>query len=332
MNSHMKNHKENAQNGTNLSQGSSASASDIEQGLGRIRVIETGDGLVMTHFVTARERFYSEYSKFAVKTAQSTVEMCRVVYEAKKSLQKSEYDHFLKEIGRKTEDSTIRKHLAIGERYDDLIAYTNLLPSSWTSIYEITQLPAESFMAMVTLGESMANLTGADIKRLKSVNSSDKTVDSTAPSMPSTTVKKSVAAACSTNDSEQSLDDISTDATVDAADGAVADHKTVSATSDTICADSEDSDRSSDDSDSSDNESAQQATSSLIERVSQDSILSAAEDDLDVNDDDEPFELFIRFSSKPCVDAMYAIVKSAESICYKQHIDVVFSSVSKTVA
>ena len=116
------------QNGTNLSQGSSASASDIEQGLGRIRVIETGDGLVMTHFVTARERFYSEYSKFAVKTAQSTVEMCRVVYEAKKSLEKSEYDSFLRDIGRKTEDSTIRKYLAIGERYDKLIQYTNLLP------------------------------------------------------------------------------------------------------------------------------------------------------------------------------------------------------------
>jgi hypothetical protein len=121
---------------------------------------------VITHHITARERFFSEYSKFAVKTAQSTVEMCRVVYEAKKSLQKSEYDSFLLDIGRKTEDSTIRKYLAVGERYDDLIAYTNLLPASWTSIYEITQLPAESFMAMVTLGESMANLTGAQLKRL----------------------------------------------------------------------------------------------------------------------------------------------------------------------
>ena len=323
---------ENVQNGTNLIQGSRASASDIEQGIGRIRVIETGDGLVMTHFVTARERFYSEYSKFAVKTAQSTVEMCRVVYEAKKSLDKSEYASFLQDIGRKTEDSTIRKYLAIGERYDDLIAYTNLLPSSWTSIYEITQLPAESFMAMVAMGESMANLTGADIKRLKSVNSSDKTVDSTAPSMPSTTVKKSVAAASSTNDSEQSLDDISTDATVDAPDSAVADHKTVLATPDTICADSDDPDRSSDDSVASDNEFAQQATSTLIERASQSENLSAEKDDLDVNDDDEPFELFIRFPSKPSVDALYSIVKSVESICYKHRIDVVFSSASKTVA
>ena len=107
--------------------------------------------------------------KFAVKTAQSTVEMCRVIYEAKESLDKSEYASFLKDIGRKPDDSTVRKYLAIGERYADLIAYANLLPSSWTSIYEITQLPADSFMAMVATGESMANLTGAQLKLLKGV-------------------------------------------------------------------------------------------------------------------------------------------------------------------
>jgi hypothetical protein len=312
---------ENVQNGTNLSQGNSASASDIEQGLGRIRVIETGDGLVMTHFVTARERFYSEYSKFAVKTAQSTVEMCRVVYEAKKSLDKSEYASFLQDIGRKTEDSTIRKYLAIGERYDDLIAYTNLLPASWTSMYEVIQLPAESFMAMVTLGESMANLTGAQIKRLKSVNTSDKTVDSTVPSMPSTTVKKSASAASSTNDSEQSLDNISTDATVDAADGTFAAQKTVSATSDTICADSDDPDRSSDDSLASDNEFAEQATSSLIERVSQNSNLSIKDDDLEVDAKDQPYELIIRFNSRPSDDAAHAIVEALFSVFSKHRVD-----------
>ena len=315
---------ENVQNGTNLSQGNCASAAYIEQGLGRIRVIETGDGLVMTHFVTARERFFSEYSKFAVKTAQSTVEMCRVVYEAKKSLQKSEYDSFLLDIGRKTEDSTIRKYLAIGERYDDLIAYTNLLPACWTNMYEVIQLPAESFMAMVTLGESMANLTGAQIKRLKGVNASNNTVKSTVPTMPSTNVKRSVSV--DTNESEQSVGSDSTDSTVESTDSLISAHTTDSASSEAISRDDEDSDSSSD------NEFAQQATSSLLERVSQNANLTVETDDLDVVDEDEPFELFIRFPSKPSVDALYAIVKSVESICYKHRIDVVFSSVSKTVA
>jgi len=311
----------NAQNRKNLSQGSSASASDIEQGLGHIRVIETGDGLVMTHFVTARERFYSEYSKFAVKTAQSTVEMCRVVYEAKKSLEKSEYDSFLRDIGRKTEDSTIRKYLAIGERYDDLIAYTNLLPASWTSIYEITQLPPESFMAMVAMGESMANLTGADIKRLKSVNSSDKTIDLIVPSMPSTTVKRSVIASSSTDESDPSVDEISTDATVGAEGVVVAALTTVSATSESISTDSDDPVHSSDDSDLSANEFAEQATSSLIERVSQNSNLTTKDDDLDVDEKDQPYELIIRFNSRPSDAAAHAIVEALFSVFSKHRVE-----------
>jgi len=313
MNSHMKNYKENVQNVTNLSQGSSASASDIEQGLGRIRVIETGDGLVMTHFVTARERFYSEYSKFAVKTAQSTVEMCRVVYEAKKSLDKSEYVSFLQDIGRKTEDSTIRKYLAIGERYDDLIAYTNLLPSSWTSIYEITQLPAESFMAMVAMGESMANLTGADIKRLKSVNSSDKTVDSTLPSMPSTNVKRSVSV--DTNESEQSVGSDSVSAVVESTDALISAQTTDSASSDAISRDDEAADSSSD------NEFAQQATSSLLERVSQNTIATADVSLSAEEEADEPYELIIRFNSRPSDEAAHAIVDALLSVLSKHRVN-----------
>ena len=166
----MKNHKENVQNGTTMDHDSYASMSDIEQGLGQIRVLETNDGLVVRHFVSARERFFSEYSKFAVKTAQSTVEMCRVIFEAKKSLEKSEYIRLLNDVGHKSEDSTIRKYLAIGGRYDDLIACTDLLPSSWTSIHKITQIPAESFMAMVATGNSMVNLTGAQIKILVDIS------------------------------------------------------------------------------------------------------------------------------------------------------------------
>ncbi len=54
--------------------------SEFDSNLGQIRVLETESGIVITHHVTERERLYSEYSNFAVKTAQATVEMCRVVY------------------------------------------------------------------------------------------------------------------------------------------------------------------------------------------------------------------------------------------------------------
>ena len=311
------------QNGTTMDHDGDVSISDIEQGLGQIRVFETENEIVVTHYVSARERFFSEYSKFAVKTAQSTVEMCRVIYEAKESLEKSEYASFLKDIGRKPDDSTVRKYLAIGERYDDLIAYANLLPSSWTSIYVITQLPADSFMAMVATGESMANLTGAQLKLLKGIDSSTKpsTPDSSSVSltMPSANVKKSVTASSSTNVSEQSADSDNTDATVDAADGAVAAHTTVSASCDAI---------------STDDKFAQQATSSLLERVSQNANLTVEADDLEVVDEesDQPYDIVIKFNSRPSDIARHAIVDALLSVFRKHNVDAeVVSAKEQTV-
>ena len=138
----------------------------IDGNLGQIRVLETENGIVVEHHVTERERLYSEYSNFAVKTAQSTIEMCRVVYEAKTSLTKDEYLTFLKDIGHKSETSTIRKYLAIGEQYDKLIQYTDLLPNSWTSIYTITQLSSETFDALAMTDTDMSVMSGKQIKSL----------------------------------------------------------------------------------------------------------------------------------------------------------------------
>ena len=141
-----------------------------DSNLGQIRVLDTDIGITISHYVAARERFYSEYSKFAVKTAQSTVEMCRVVFEAKNSLSNSDYTKFLSDIGHKGETSTIRKYLAIGEQYDRLIQYANLLPNSWTSIYTLTQLSPETFDALTSTDTDMSKLSGKEIKTLLDLN------------------------------------------------------------------------------------------------------------------------------------------------------------------
>jgi hypothetical protein len=152
---------ENVLNGT---------CSEFDSKLGQIRVIETNDGLTIEHHVTERERLYSEYSNFAVKTAQSTVEMCRVVFEAKKSLSSSEYLEFLNDVGHKGETATIRKYLAIGAQYEKLIQCTNLLPNSWTSIYTITQLSSDTFDALAATDTDMSKMSGKEIKTLLDLN------------------------------------------------------------------------------------------------------------------------------------------------------------------
>ncbi len=175
--------------------------SGFDSNLGQIHVLETKSGLVIKHHVTERERLYSEYSNFAVKTAQSTVEMCRVVYEAKNELSSSEYSEFLNDIGHKGETSTIRKYLAIGSQYDKLIQYTNLLPNSWTSIYTITQLSSDTFDALAATDTDMSKMSGKEIKSLL-----DMSKPKTSASSSSASVKTSVAASQSvaTSDTQPS--------------------------------------------------------------------------------------------------------------------------------
>lgn len=188
---------------------------EIDPNLGQIRVVETENGLVIKHHVTERERLYSEYSNFAVKTAQSTVEMCRVVYEAKKGLSSSEYLEFLSDIGHKGETSTIRKYLAIGEQYDKLIQYTNLLPNSWTSIYTITQLGSDTFDALAATDTDMSKMSGKEIKSLlelskptapKSTASSASVKSSAVASQTVTAAPKSSDATASTNDQSEEVE------------------------------------------------------------------------------------------------------------------------------
>lgn len=165
---------------------------EFDSNIGQIRVLETESGLVIKHHVTERERLYSEYSNFAVKTAQATVEMCRVVYEAKNELSSSEYSEFLKDIGHKSETSTIRKYLAIGAQYDKLIQYTNLLPNSWTSIYSITQLSSDTFDALAATDTDMSKMSGKEIKSLLDMSKPKPSKSSASSS--SSSVKSSVVA------------------------------------------------------------------------------------------------------------------------------------------
>ena len=268
------------------------------QAIGRIRVLEDDNNIVISHVITQREHFVSQYSHFAVKTAQSTVEMCRVVHEAKVNLLKDEFLAFCADIGHKSEDSTIRKYLAIGERYDKLIQYTNLLPSSWTSIYEITQIPSDVFDALVSTGSSMANLKGAQIKLLKDAN------------------KKSDAATTATTTATTTAASTAIDATAaTTADTAAVATPTTASTAATTTTDTTAADLA----------HAQQATASLLERVAH---TANAEANVASGDDlaDEPYVVVIRFRTRPSEAATFAMLDAITSVISKHRIDAEITS------
>jgi hypothetical protein len=237
-----------------------------------------------TAFMSSIDRYISEYQLFAVKTAQSTLEMCRVVHEAKESLVKDEFAKFCNHIAQKAENSTIRKYLAIGERYQQLIDCAELLPNSWTSIYLITQIPADTFNALVATSSDMSRFTGKDIQKL--IDGSKTT---------SAQADESSTAADSTDISADVSADASSDASSDAADAST---QTSSSADDDAY--------------------AKKATDQMINHVS--SRISSSDFD-DDNDDQSPYEVIIRFSHRPSDDAINEVVKSLFAIREKYELE-----------
>ena len=100
------------------------------------------------------------------KTARATLEMCRVVYEAHKTLDNYEFANFCREIGLKDWSSTVRKFIAIGKVYPRFIQYADQLPASWTSIYLITQIPADTFNECLEKSYPLTSLKGRELSDL----------------------------------------------------------------------------------------------------------------------------------------------------------------------
>jgi hypothetical protein len=107
------------------------------------------------------------------RTAVASLQMCRVVYEANKCLTDYEFDEFCKNIGYVPKSSTIRKFLVIGKVYPRLIKYADQLPAAWTSIYALTQMPADDFERCIEDGYPLCDLSTSEIdamvKRTRSV-------------------------------------------------------------------------------------------------------------------------------------------------------------------
>ena len=113
-----------------------------------------------------RKEYVAAFKAGVEKTARSTLEMCRVVYEAEQSLDKFQFKSFCEEVGLKDYSSTVRKFSAIGRVYPRFIQYVDQLPASWTNIYLITQIPADAFEECLTKGYALNKLTGSKLDEL----------------------------------------------------------------------------------------------------------------------------------------------------------------------
>ena len=293
------------------------------QDIGRIRVIETETGIEVKYHITDRERFFSQYSLFAVKTAQSSVEMGRVVFEAKEELSRDEFSNFCNDIGHKGEDSTVRKYLAIGAAYERLIQYADKLPNSWTSIYTLTQIPSETFNALGQVGECFAKLSGKQIKALVEINTDNKKAPSTdATSTAETTsevVSSETPTTSSAEDTNKSLESNS-ETSCDVID-------VVTASTEEISSDVDSSNLSTNDDseDESVSEAAVVKANALLEHVTTTASTSMKVED-EVGDEFQPYELLLCFNSMPSDEAKQYLVDCIYTLKSKYRVDIELKS------
>jgi hypothetical protein len=113
-----------------------------------------------------RDQYVDLFKKREASTAEATLAMCRVVYEAKQMLNSADFQTFCKKIGQRDEGSTIRKFIAIGKVQPRLIAFANQLPVAWSNIYALTQIPADDFEQIVKTGRSLRDIKGKELKAL----------------------------------------------------------------------------------------------------------------------------------------------------------------------
>lgn len=121
-----------------------------------------------------RAHYVAAFKRGVEKTARATLEVCRVVYEASRALDSYQFQNFCVEVGYRDSSSTIRKFIAIGKVYPRFIQYADQLPSAWTTIYQITQIPADTFERFIKEGKRLDSLKG---KRLQGLLGLTKPID-----------------------------------------------------------------------------------------------------------------------------------------------------------
>lgn len=113
-----------------------------------------------------RDEYVGLFKRTEERTARSTLQMCRVVYEAKSALAEHEFADFCSSVGYQDTSATVRKFCAIGKLQPRLVQHAAFMPHEWSKIYVLTQIPAKLFEQFVEQQRDFRALTAKELKAL----------------------------------------------------------------------------------------------------------------------------------------------------------------------
>lgn len=114
--------------------------------------------------------YVEQFNSFSKKTSDAIIGMGRTIYEAKMTLAKKQFEQFRSSIRFDGQTSSIRKLELIGKKSELLSRHADNLPTSWTTLYELTQLGDDVFESLIESGKVSASMSGAAAKQLVSAH------------------------------------------------------------------------------------------------------------------------------------------------------------------
>lgn len=105
----------------------------------------------------------TEFNGYARKTVDGTLEMSRVVRDARNLDGKKGFEEFCEQIGFEKRSSTIKKLQCIGKKYEFLNEIKDSLPSNWTTLYQISRIENDQISDLIQTKVIHPNMTGKEI-------------------------------------------------------------------------------------------------------------------------------------------------------------------------
>ncbi len=110
------------------------------------------------------QEFINRYQIYAYRTAESFIKLAVTYAEARRELDCVQFQAFADAIGVVPKSTTCKRLTKIAENHGRFLPYLAMLPSAYTTLYELARIDASRFEDLITRGVVKPTMTGGDLQ------------------------------------------------------------------------------------------------------------------------------------------------------------------------
>ena len=128
--------------------------------------------------INSIESFVTQYRHYARKTVENIIQLGKTICDAEKFLKKNEFEEFCKQIGSDPKESTFRKLREIGRMDYRFNEHLDILPNSWTTLYQLAKMKDNDFAKLVDNNVLHKDITSKEINQVIEDKKKEKVISS----------------------------------------------------------------------------------------------------------------------------------------------------------